>query len=189
MYDGPRQTAEAKVRPGLRGTIGLALLLTLGGAPAAADTSTALAAYERGEFASAFEEFHLLADDGNSEAMLWTGYLYQEGQGTAQNFGEAMRYYRMAADSGQAQAFYYIGIIYQDGLGVDPDPIEAVRWYRQAAERNDVYGQYALADAYEYGKGAPRDRRAARRWYQAAADQGHEEARAKLQVLADPQVE
>ncbi|MGH6928533.1 MAG: tetratricopeptide repeat protein, partial [Dongiaceae bacterium] len=140
-----------------------------------ADTGTALAAYERGDFASAFDEFRILANDGDGEAMLWIGYLYQEGQGTTQDFGEAIRYYRMAADSGQPQAFYYIGTIYQDGLGVDEDPIEAVRWYRQAAERNDVYGQYALAEAYENGKGAPLDRRAARRWYQAAADQGNEE--------------
>jgi uncharacterized protein len=177
---------EVEMRLGLYRTIGLALLLTLGGAPAAADTSTALAAYERGDFASAFDEFRLLANDGDAQAMLWTGYLYQEGQGTAQDYGEALRYFRMAADSGEAQAFYYIGLIYQDGLGVEPDAIEAVRWYRQAAERNDVYGQYALADAYENGKGAPRDRRAARRWYQAAADQGNEEARAKLQGLPDP---
>lgn len=177
------------MRLGVCGTICLALLSMLGGAPAKADTSTALAAYERGDFASAFDEFRLLADDGDTQAMLWTGYLYQEGQGTAQNFGEAMRYFRMAADSGEAQAFYYVGLVFQDGLGVEADAIEAVRWYRQAAERNDVYGQHALADAYENGKGAPRDRRAARRWYQAAADQGHEDARTKLQGLGDQQVE
>jgi hypothetical protein len=176
---------EVEMRLGLCGTIGLALFLTLNVAPAAADMGTALAAYERGDFASAFDEFRILADDGDPEAMLWTGYLHQEGQGTAHDFGQAMRYYRMAADSGQPQAYYYIGMMYQDGLGVDEDPVEAVRWYRQAAERNDVYGQYALADAYENGKGAPRDRRAARRWYQAAADQGNEDARAKLQGLAD----
>jgi hypothetical protein len=177
------------MRLGRCGTIGLALLLALGGAPAAADMGTAIAAYERGEFASAFDEFRILADDGNAEAMLWTGYLYQEGQGTAQNFGEAMRYYRTAADFGQPQAYFYIGTMYHEGLGVDEDPVEAVRWYRQAAERNDVYGQYALADAYENGKGAPRDRRAARRWYQAAADQGSEDARAKLRSLDGQRVE
>ena len=178
------------MRLGLHGTVvGLALLIALGAAPTAADTGTALAAYERGDFASAFDEFRLLADDGDSQAMLWTGYLYQEGQGTTRDFGEAMRYFRMAADSGEPLAFYYIGVMHQDGLGVTEDPIEAVRWYRQAAERNDVYGQYALADAYENGRGAPRDRGAARRWYQAAADQGHEDARAKLQALTEVQPE
>jgi hypothetical protein len=171
------------------GTIGLTMLLTLNAGPAAADMGTALAAYERGDFASAFDEFRILADDGSPDAMLWTGYVYQEGQGTARNFGEAMRYYRMAADAGQPQAYYYIGTMYEEGLGVDQDPVEAVRWYRQAAERDDVYGQYALADAYEKGKGAPRDRPAARRWYQAAADQGNEDARAKLNALDNPPVE
>jgi TPR repeat protein len=173
------------MRFGMYGTIGLALLLALHAAPVTADMGTALGAYERGEFASAFDEFRILADDGNAEAMLWTGYLYQEGEGTSRDFGEAMRYYRMAGDLGQPQAYYYLGMMYQEGFGVDQDPVEAVRWYRRAAEGNDVYGQYALADAYETGKGAPRDRRAARRWYQAAADQGNKDARAKLQSLTD----
>ena len=95
--------------------MGLALLVSLSSSgPAAADLSTALAAYDRGDLASAFDEFRILADDGDTQAMLWTGYLYQEGQGTERNLGEAMRYFRMAADYGEGQVERQADVRYEE---------------------------------------------------------------------------
>src|SRR5262245_33896716 len=150
----------------------------------AADLQSATAAYEGGAYGAAFAEFRELAQSGDSQAILWLGYLYQEGQGTAQDYAAAMENFRMAADLGEPLAFFYIGRLYSDGLGVQKDAVEAVRWFRRAAERGSAYGEFAVGQAHESGDGAPRDRRAARRWYQAAADQDYDEARQALQRLS-----
>jgi TPR repeat protein len=168
--------------------IGALLLASIAAGAAAADRESATAAYDRGDYRAAFEEYQALANSGDSQGMLWLGYLYQEGQGTARDYGESMRYFQMAADMGEAVAFYYVGNIHYFGYGVAKDPVEAVRWYRQAAERGDSWGQFALGYAHERGDGAPRDLPAARRWYQAAADQGYAEAQEAIQRLtANPE--
>ncbi len=168
--------------------VGVLLLASIAAGTAVADRESAFAAYERGDYRAAFEEYQALANSGDSQGMLWLGYLYQEGQGTVRDSGESLRYFQMAAEMGEAAAFYYIGNIYYFGYGVAKDPIEAVRWYRQAAERGNDWGQFALGYAHEKGDGAPRDLLAARRWYQAAADQDYADAREALQRLtANPE--
>jgi hypothetical protein len=141
------------------------------------------AAYQSGDYPTAFAEFQDLANGGDTQAMLWLGFLYQEGQGTVQDYNEAMNRFRMAADLGDAQAAFYVGNMYANGYGVTKNAIEAVRWFRQSAEHGDVFGEFALGQAHEHRDGAPRDLRAARRWYQAAADQGSTDAQAALQHL------
>src|SRR5262245_58989130 len=137
----------------MRGTMGavIGLALTLSAGAAAADRASATAAYERGDYRAAFAEFQELANNGDSQAMLWLGYLYQEGQGTIQDYSEAMNRFRMAADLGEPQAYYYVGRIYANGYGVPADAIEAVRWYRRAADLGNAYGEFALGQAHERG--------------------------------------
>jgi TPR repeat protein len=169
---------------GAAAAIGILLWAGAAADASAADLQSATTAYEGGAYGAAFAEFRELAQSGDSQAILWLGYLYQEGQGTTQDYAAAMENFRRAADLGESLGFFYIGRLYSDGLGVQRDAVEAVRWFRQAAERGSAYGEFALAQAHESGDGAPRDLRAARRWYQAAADQDYDEARQALQRLS-----
>lgn len=151
----------------------------------AADLDSATAAYQSGDHAQAFAEFSQLADGGDPMATLWVGYLYEQGEGTQQDYGEAMRHYRMAADLGVPEANQYVANLYYAGLGVERDLVEAVRWYRKGAVRDNADSQYSLGYMYENGEGAPRDLRAARRWYEAAASHDQADARAALERLGD----
>ncbi len=63
--------------------IGVLLSATIAAGAAAADRESATAAYERGDYRTAFQEYQALANSGDSQGMLWLGYLYQEGQGTS----------------------------------------------------------------------------------------------------------
>ena len=73
------------------------------------------------------------ADAGHSLAMNQIGWLYQNGQGVAQEYAEALRWYRKSADAGERSAMSNIGWIYELGLGRQKDTDQAVAWYRKAA--------------------------------------------------------
>jgi len=181
---------ERDMRRGAAAAIGILLWAGAAADASAADLQSATTAYEGGAYGAAFAEFRELAQSGDSQAILWLGYLYQEGQGTAQDYAAAMENFRMAADLGEPLGFFYIGRMYSEGLGVQRDAVEGVRWYRRAAERGSAYGEFAVGQAHESGDGAPRDLRAARRWYQAAADQNDDDAKQALQRLgANPEPE
>ena len=164
------------------------LMFALAGAAgpvAAADFESATAAYERGDHAQAFAEFRELADAGDPLAVLWVGYLFEQGQGTPQDYAEAFHHYKLAAERGNPDANHYVANLYYAGLGVERDLVEAARWYRKAAALGNVYGQYLLGYMYEHGEGVPRDLQAARRWYEAAATQDQPDAKAALERLGE----
>jgi uncharacterized protein len=106
--------------------LGLLVLLSATADAAAADLDSAKAAYQSGDYRAAFAEFQDLANGGDTEAIVWVGFLYEQGQGTTRDYDEAMRRFRMAADLGDGQADFYVGDMYANGYGVAKDAIEAV---------------------------------------------------------------
>ncbi len=72
--------------------------LTVVGASVRADMADALAAFDAGDYASAFQEWHVLAQAGEAEAQVALAGLYLAGQGTRADAAEALRWYRLAAD-------------------------------------------------------------------------------------------
>jgi len=70
--------------------------------------------------------------------------MYEAGQGTAQDYGQALAWYSKAADKGVPGAFTHIGRIHEDGLGVPRDLALAVKWYRKGVEKADSKAQEAL---------------------------------------------
>ena len=78
------------------------VLLAWFAAPASADLDTGLAAYERGDYATALRELKPLAENGVPRAQFYLGVMYAKGQGVPQDYTEAVRWYRLAADHGDA---------------------------------------------------------------------------------------
>jgi len=97
-----------------------------------ADFDSALAAYDAGDYETAFKEFLPLAEEGNDEAQKSLGYLYIQGLGVAQDYGEAFKWFRKAAEQGNAGAQETLGFLYREGLGVTQDYAESAKWYRKA---------------------------------------------------------
>ena len=103
-----------------RGIVALALLATLPGAPVAAGQTfdEAVAAYDRGDYATAVRGFLVHAEQGHASAQYDLGVMYNYGWGVPEDDAEAVRWYRLAAEQGHASAQYNLGAMYANGEGV-----------------------------------------------------------------------
>ena len=99
----------------------------LAAAPALGDWDDARAAYYRGDYETAFEEFLPYAQEGDAEAQAMVGVMYQGGYGVRQDLAEAGKWYRRAADQCHAAALGMLGVLYAQGLGVPLDYIAAYK--------------------------------------------------------------
>jgi len=81
--------------------VALAVALLIGLAtPSQADYQDGLAAYVRGDYATALQEFKPPAEQGNANAQFFLGYMYKDGKGVPQNHAEAAKWFRKAAEQG-----------------------------------------------------------------------------------------
>ena len=88
----------------LAGAFALAVALALGAwsgqSAFAASFETGWAAYQRGDFASALDEWRRLAEAGDARAQFNLGVMYDDGRGVDQDSATAIRYWRRAAELG-----------------------------------------------------------------------------------------
>jgi uncharacterized protein len=130
-----------------------ALLFSAGSAWA--DWDDANAAYQRGDYATAIQEWRTLAEQGHADAQNNLGYMYREGEGVPQNYVEAVKWYRPAAEQGDAQAQINLGFMYSNGYGVPQNDVEAAKLFRKAAEQGLARAQHNLGIMYDKGTGVP----------------------------------
>ncbi len=104
-------------------------------APAWAGSDEGMAAYNRGDYATALREWRPLAKQGNAKAQFNLGLMYSKGRGVPQDYTEAARWYRRAAEQGVAQAQYTLGFMYSKGRAVPQDYAQAHMWYSLAVSR------------------------------------------------------
>src|SRR6516164_6645719 len=128
-----------------------------------------VAAYQRGDFATALRLFQPLAERGDASAQCNIGVMYEQGRGVAQNYREAMRWFRLAAVQGNSSAQSNLGVMYHKGQGIAQDYGEAMKWYRMAAEQRNPEAQFNLGVMFEEGRGVAQDRVRAHMWYNLAA--------------------
>jgi hypothetical protein len=128
-----------------------------------------MAAYKRGDYATALKKWRLLAEAGDATAQYNLGVMYAEGQGVPQDDEEAAKWFRLAAEQGHADAQRNLGVMYILGQGVPQDFQEAAKWYRKAAEQGDADAQCTLGEMYEAGQGVPQNRAVAYALYSLAA--------------------
>ena len=100
-------------------------ILTLLASVHAADFQTGLEAYERRDYEAALRHFRPLAEQGNAEAQLHLGIMYEYGKGVPWNPVEAFSWYRKAAKSGHPKAQAHLGVNYRDGHVVLKDYVKA----------------------------------------------------------------
>ena len=133
----------------------VAIVLTLSAAvPAAAGLlEDAVAAYDKGEFATALRLWRRLADQGDVPAQIKVGSMYAEGVGVPRDYVEAMKWFRRAADQGSARAQFDVGTMYDSGQGVPQSFAETVKWYRLAAAQGHADAQYHLGLMHAEGRG------------------------------------
>ena len=100
-----------------RGIVALALLATLPGAPVAAGQTfdEAVAAYDRGDYATAVRGFLVHAEQGDATAQYKLGVMYANGKGVLKDDAEAVKWFRLAAEQGNAAAQFFLGLMYAEG--------------------------------------------------------------------------
>ena len=109
--------------------------LTVSGTSVRADFIDALAAFDAGDYATAFQEWHALAEAGEAEAQVALAGLYLAGHGTGADAAEALRWYRRAAERGHAIAQQNLGDLLSRGVGAPHDLVGAYFWLSLAAEQ------------------------------------------------------
>jgi len=143
----------------------------------------ASAAYERGDYATAYRLIKPLAEKGYAKAQYNLGVMYHKGEGITQDYAEALKWYRKAAEQGLAIAQYNLGFMVHKGEDVPQDYNEALKWYRKAAEQGFAGAQYNLGVMVHKGDGITQDYSEAVKWYQQAAEQGHADAQYNLGAM------
>lgn len=128
-----------------------------------------VAAYERGEYTTAFRLMKPLAEKGDAKAQHNLGVMYDNGRGTPQDYTKALMWYRRSAGQGLPEAQHNLGLMYENGQGVPQNYPEAVKWYRRAAEQGMPDSQANLGIMYYKGQGVSKDYVLAHMWLDLAA--------------------
>jgi len=138
-------------------------------------------AYNRGDYATALQLFEPLAAQGNADAQVLVGFMYQNGLGIPQDYENALKWYWLAADQGNAAGQNNVGTMYANGLGLHlRDYDEALKWFRLAAAQGFTPAQANLGWMYANGLGVQRDYDEALKWLRLAAAQGNAWAQTNL---------
>lgn len=93
-------------------------------------------AYDRADLRSALGAWLPIAEQGDLEARVIVGEIYERGMGVAPDYAQAAHWYRLAAAAGSRRAQVNLGYLYETGRGVAQDPQVALDWYRRAAGRD-----------------------------------------------------
>ena len=151
----------------------LALGLFLSPAHGVDMNEQALRALESGNAQRAESIWEDLAAEGDTEAMLNLGLIYESGAIGEERGDIAAYWYRMAAKQGSATAQYNLAGLYYRGDGVPKLATESVLWWKKAGENGMVDAQYNLGVLYAKGERIPQNFVLARMWLTMASQQGH----------------
>ncbi len=143
-----------------------------------------VAAYKRGDYKLALQEWTPLAEQGHANAQYLIGEMYHEGVGVPQDNAAAAMWILRAAEQGHGDAQYLIGQMYHGGLGVPLDYAEAALWYRRAGEQGNPGCQFILGFLYSTGQGVPKDFVQAHFWFSVSAAQGSDASRKSRERVA-----
>jgi len=116
----------------------------IGTSALSADFAKGLDAYQMGDFATAFEEWIPLAEQGDASAQYNLGVMYRNGDDVTQDYNSAINWYILAAEQGHDNAQFKLGLMYDMGIGVKRDISTAIMWYTFAAEQGNTNAQYRL---------------------------------------------
>ena len=130
----------------------------------------------RQDYAAAAEALRPQAARGDAAAQLSLGLLYLNGQGVAQDFGEAKKWFGKSADQGNDQAETNLAALYVQGRGVKQDYTEARKWLSKAVVKDNLAASRMLGQLVMKGLGGKQDTAEAIRIFQSAVDKGDAES-------------
>lgn len=118
---------------------------------------TADDAYEKEDYKTAFENYILEAEKGNSEAQAKVGIMYFWGRGTFRSDSYSYTWSLKAAKQGHKKAQHMVGYLFENGIYVEKNIHTAINWYRKSADQNYPPAQANLAGIYMFHEEIPTD--------------------------------
>lgn len=149
----------------MRVAISALLFFALHCSLAIADVAGGIAAYRRGDYATAYAEFSSAAgrDDPFSQNVL--GTMYAQGQGVERDYKLAMDWFYKAQALGLPEAMTNLARLYELGLGVPKNNAAALQFYRDAARLGFQPAVLRMVEIYAKGElGVAPDLKAALGW-------------------------
>ena len=117
-----------------------------------AEVDVAYDAYQRGDYALAYDEWLPLAEEGDAEAQFNLGILHDLGQGVAQSKARAAAWYGRSAGQGYAAAQYNLAVMFANGEGAPRNDVLAYVLFDlaaaddpEAAEQRDLMARRIAA--------------------------------------------
>ena len=147
------------------------------------DLRKGLDAYLHEDYKTAFATLRPFAAKGNSDAELYLGLMYRDGDGVKVNNPEAFNYIRKASEQGSAEAELLLGDLYRGGIGTKKNPLEAIKWFKKAVDQGNDTAAYQLGDMYDTGDGIQKDKEEAIKWFKIIADKGDGNAKDRIAVI------
>lgn len=126
------------------------------------------AAFERGDYETALRLLRAPAEQGDADAQLLLGMMYQDGEGVPKDSVQAAQWIRKAAEQDNATAEFALGVMYLQAMGVAKDDTAGVRWLEKAARHGLAPAQFTLAKLHEDNGNYAE----ALRWYRLLAGRG-----------------
>ena len=115
-----------------------------------------------------------LATQGNARAQFELAYMYDEGNGVAQNDTKAREWYLKSANQGNDHAQNNIGYMYEQGNGVRQDYVKAKEWYLKSANQGFAQAQFNHGAMYVRGRGVRQSYSIAKELFGRACDNGEQ---------------
>ena len=152
-----------------------------------ADYAAGLAAFNAGDFATAFAAWDEEAKSGNAKALHGLAILYETGRGVPSvDAKKAAELYQAAADQDYPPALTNLARLYEDGRGVTKDDTRALVLWRRAADLGNATAMYNLAAHYADGIAVEQNDAEAATYFRQAADLGLADAQyAMARILRD----
>jgi TPR repeat protein len=116
------------------------------------------AAFDQGDYQTAFSRWERLAQFGDARAQNKLGYLYERGLGVSKNTEVAFSWYQKSAESGLSSAQNNVGLCLLNGIGTAPNAAEARKWFELAVAQNNADAANNLGVLFNQGR-AIRNRR------------------------------
>lgn len=113
----------------------------LSGAGSAFAVNKALSSLVNHDYATAYKEFKIAADQGDAPAQYNLGVMCKNGTGMPVDYAAAFRWFHLAADQGHVRAQYNVARMYYEGQGVKQDYVFAYMWADLAGVRGDAIAQ------------------------------------------------
>ena len=142
-----------------------------------------VAAYDAGDYATAFRIFSELATNFDLGAMRNVALMERDGLGTAKDPKAAEDLMEKVARRGLPTAQSDLGVMLMDGAAGPPDEKAALPWLVKAAQAQHPTAQFRLGELYEEGVVVPKNDTVAELLYGTAARHGVTGAAQRLMAL------